>query len=104
MSAVLSDTRLNQRAEEIMLADVDGYAEWISTHCYQSPPVELMSVTRDGVALQFLIDNADVPKLVALSLYPRQSVAWAAQWELRNRYLRDERLFRLAQEKAAEES
>jgi len=104
MSAVLSDARLNQRAEEIMLADVDSYAEWLSAHCYRSKPIELMFVTNDPVNLQMLVDRADVPKLVALTLYPRMSVVWAAQWELRNRYLADERLFKLAQEKAGEES
>lgn len=104
MSAVLSDTRLNQRAEEIMLADVDSYAEWLSARCCRKPPVELMFVTRDPVDLQMLVDQADVPKLVALTLYPRQSVAQAAQREITNRYLSDERLFKLAQEKAAEES
>ncbi|EWS53324.1 hypothetical protein [Methylibium sp. T29] len=104
MSAVLSDTLLNQRAEEIMLADVDEYAEWISAHCYRKPPVELMFVSRDPVALQLLVDQADVPKLVAMTRYPRADVVWAAQSELNRRQLADERLFKLAQEKAGEES
>lgn len=104
MSAVLSDTLLNQRAEEIMLADVDEYASWLSGQCYQKPPVELMFVTRDPVALQHLVDSADHAKLVALTHYQRADVVMAAQSELRNRYLADERLFKLAQEKAAEES
>lgn len=104
MSAVLSDTRLNQRAEEIMLADVDSYVDWLFGHCYRREPIEIVVWSWKDTAVQELIDNADVPKLVALSLYPRQSVAWAAQWELRNRYLADERLFKLAQEKAGEES
>lgn len=104
MSAVLSDTRLNQRAEEIMLADVDAYSDWIREECAYCKPIELMFVTRDPVDLQMLVDQADVPKLVALTLYPRQSVAQAAQREITNRYLSDERLFKLAQEKAAEES
>lgn len=104
MSAVLSDTSLNQRAEEIMLADVDGYAEWISARCARRKPVEFVVGSWHPVAVQVLIDNSDVPKLVALTLYPNKEVAWAAQWELRNRYLADERLFKLAQEKAGEES
>lgn len=104
MSAVLSDTLLNQRAEEIMLADVDAYSDWIREECAYCRPIEIVVWSWKDTAVQELIDNADVPKLVALSLYPRQSVAWAAQWELRNRYLADERLFKLAQEKAAEES
>lgn len=112
MSAVLSDTLLNQRAEEIMLADVDGYAEWLSTHCYRHEPIKVASVTtlgivrveKGGASTYFLVPQADVPTLLALTLYPRKDVAWEAQWELRNRYLSDERLFKLAQEKAAEES
>lgn len=104
MSAVLSDTLLNQRAEEIMLADVDGYSDWIREECAYCTPIEVVIWSWNPTDVQNLIDSADVPKLVALSLYPRQSVAWAAQWELRNRYLADERLFKLAQEKAAEES
>lgn len=104
MSAVLSDTRLNQRAEEIMLADVEAYSDWIREECAYCKPIELMFVTRDPVALQMLVDQADVPKLFALTLYPRKEVVWAAQFALRGRYLSDERLFKLAQEKAAEES
>ena len=104
MSAVLSDTLLNQRAEEIMLADVDGYSDWIREECAYCTPIELMFVTRDPVALQLLVDQADVPKLVAMTRYPRADVVWAAQSELNRRQLADERLFKLAQEKAAEES
>jgi hypothetical protein len=104
MSAVLSDTLLNQRAEEIMLADVDGYAEWLSAHCYLSKPVDGLYAPKKPTDLLRLVESAAVPILVAMTLYPRKEVAWAAQWELRNRYLRDERLFKLAQEKAAEES
>lgn len=109
MSAVLSDTLLNQRAEEIMLADVDGYAEWLSGHCCRHEPIELLSVSSLGIVSAvhggaFLVEAADVPTLLALTLYPRADVVASAQWELRNRYLADERLFKLAQEKAAEES
>lgn len=104
MSAVLSDTRLNQRAEEIMLADVEAYSDWIREACSYCKPIEIVVWSWKDIAIQELIDSADVPKLVAMTLYPKKDVAWAAQWELRNRYLSDERLFKLAQEKAAEES
>lgn len=104
MSAVLSDTLLNQRAEEIMLADVDAYSDWVREECAGCKPIELAFVTRDPVSLQHLVDKDSIRMLVALTLYPRKEVVWAAQSELARRYLSDERLFKLAQEKAGEES
>jgi hypothetical protein len=75
-------------AEDEYLANVESFTDWLYDQCCHQPPVSLR-VPSDPVELQQMFDDADVPVLVALLLYPRQEVIARASSELKDRYLKE---------------
>jgi hypothetical protein len=87
----LGDVQLRIEAEELLLADVDSYSNWLAMHCSNVQPSHTRPryVPRDAVDFARFVESLDVPQLVALSHYPRIEVAGAAACALRERYVAD---------------
>lgn len=86
-------------ATETVLEDVDSYTDWLGGQCMRKPAVVLGHVPY-GDEFHGFITEADVPTLVALTLYPAPRVAGYAALELRKRYIKtqSERISEVAAE------
>jgi hypothetical protein len=80
---------INMDAEFEVLADVDTYAEWLSTHCMGTDPkmCRIGYVPTSRGSRGAYIEALSIPHLVALQLHADQDAAARACWELRTRYL-----------------
>lgn len=74
------------QAEDEMLADADGFCDWLGAECMGHGAVSAGYVPK-GDALVDHATRLTVPQLVALSLYPRAECAAASMNVLRERYL-----------------
>lgn len=86
-----ADTLIHTEAEERLLSDMDGYADWLYGKCMGSTPehCRIGYVPRDSVRFTQFVESLDVPQLLSLSLYPRAEVALAACQALRDRFVAD---------------
>ncbi len=74
-------------AEERVLADVDSFANWLSTHCANEKPVELGYIPRNPVRRQQFIESLTVAQLAAGLLHV--TIAFDCANRLREVYLAD---------------
>jgi hypothetical protein len=74
-------------AEDELLEDVDGFADWLGGEVHGKPPVHLGYVPSKPAALAEMIARSTTPELAALLLYPDRVAAGYAALQLRERYL-----------------
>lgn len=81
--------QINMDAEDRVLANVEAYTEWESSHCMHATMVVLGYIPTQADMFAAYIETATIPHLVALKLYPAANIAGAACLELRERYLNE---------------
>jgi hypothetical protein len=74
-------------AEDELLEDVDGFADWLGGECARSDQVRTGYVPLKPAALAEMTARSTTPELVALLLYPDRVAAGYAAAQLRERYL-----------------
>ena len=80
---------LPDRAEEILLGDVDTYVNWLAEHVHRVKPIELGWVNSQPDRIEERCVKASIAELVALSLYPSKEVRYIATSHLAGRFLFD---------------
>lgn len=96
--------RCRIEAQERVTADVDTFADWIYSQCYQAPAERFGYVPRSDVSRAMFIQSLTVAQLAGALLYPDLDLAGRAAAELRERYLKikDDRIERIAAELMAQ--
>lgn len=96
--------RCRIEAQERVTADVDTFADWIYSQCYQAPAERFGYVPSSDVSRAQFIQSLSVPQLAAALLYPDRDLAGRAASELRDRFLKtqDDRIEQIAAELMAQ--
>jgi hypothetical protein len=76
-------------ATERLLSDVETYVDWLYSQTIGVKPehCRIGYVPRDELRFEAFVESLDVAQLVALQLYPRAEVSFAATEALKEKFL-----------------